>query len=54
MDSGQFRIRALNQKVPLTCGGRGIRTPGDLRLAAFQEPCIRPLCHPSQPETGYS
>jgi hypothetical protein len=34
--------------VQIYCGGRGIRTPGGLHLAAFQEPCIRPLCHPSR------
>ncbi len=29
-------------------GGSGIRTHGGLHLAAFQELCIRPLCHPSR------
>ncbi len=29
-------------------GGSGIRTHGDSRLTAFQEPRIRPLCHPSE------
>ena len=33
--------------VLVSCGGRGIRTPGDLHPKAFQEPRIRPLCHPS-------
>ena len=27
------------------CGERGIRTPGTLRYAGFQDQCIRPLCH---------
>jgi hypothetical protein len=31
----------------MLCGGRGIRTPGDLRLNGFQDRRIRPLCHPS-------
>ena len=30
------------------CGGRrGIRTPGGVTLAGFQDQCIRPLCHSS-------
>ena len=29
------------------CGGGGIRTPGTLRYAGFQDQCIQPLCHPS-------
>ena len=28
-------------------GGRGIRTPGGVTLAGFQDQCIRPLCHSS-------
>ena len=28
-------------------GGRGIRTPGGLRLNGFQDRRNRPLCHPS-------
>jgi hypothetical protein len=31
------------------CGGSGIRTHGGLRLTAFQELRICPLCHPSRP-----
>ena len=27
------------------CGEGGIRTPGTLRHAGFQDRCIRPLCH---------
>ena len=27
------------------CGERGIRTPGTLRYAGFQDRCIRPLYH---------
>ena len=27
------------------CGERGIRTPGGVTLAGFQDQCIRPLCH---------
>ena len=27
------------------CGERGIRTPGTLQYAGFQDRCIRPLCH---------
>ena len=30
------------------CGGRGIRTPGGVTLAGFQDQCIRPLCHSSR------
>ena len=26
-------------------GERGIRTPGTLQYAGFQDRCIRPLCH---------
>ena len=26
-------------------GERGIRTPGGVTLAGFQDQCIRPLCH---------
>ena len=34
---------------PLKEGGRGgIRTPGALRLAGFQDRCYRPLSHPSK------
>ena len=29
------------------CRGGGIRTPGTLRYAGFQDQCIRPLCHSS-------
>ena len=29
----------------LPCGERGIRTPGELPHAGFQDQCIRPLCH---------
>ena len=29
----------------LFCGERGIRTPGTLQYAGFQDRCIRPLCH---------
>jgi hypothetical protein len=29
----------------LFCGERGIRTPGTLLYAGFQDQCIRPLCH---------
>ena len=28
-------------------GRGGIRTPGTLRYAGFQDRCIRPLCHPT-------
>ena len=31
-------------------GERGIRTPGTLRYAGFQDQCIRPLCHLSSGE----
>ena len=41
---GDVRIR----KPAMTSGGRGIRTPGGLHPKAFQEPRIRPLCHPSE------
>jgi len=34
-------------RVPLSCGGSGIRTHAGSPLKAFQEPRIRPLCHPS-------
>ena len=27
------------------CGEEGIRTPGGVTLAGFQDQCIRPLCH---------
>ncbi len=33
------------------CGERGIRTPGGVTLAGFQDQCIRPLCHFSQAAT---
>ena len=32
----------------LFCGERGIRTPGTLLYAGFQDQCIRPLCHLSK------
>ena len=31
-----------------SCGERGIRTPGTLLYAGFQDQCIRPLCHLSK------
>ncbi len=40
--------RPLGPARSLWSGGSGIRTHGSLRLAAFQELCIRPLCHPSR------
>ena len=30
------------------CGERGIRTPGTVKYAGFQDRCIRPLCHLSE------
>tara|TARA_B100000678_G_scaffold120273_1_gene100777 strand:+ start:33824 stop:34012 length:189 start_codon:yes stop_codon:yes gene_type:complete len=38
---GGFCISSL----ALDCGERGIRTPGGVTLAGFQDRCIRPLCH---------
>ena len=35
------------------CGERGIRTPGGVTLAGFQDQCIRPLCHFSNSECKY-
>ena len=32
----------------LFCGERGIRTPGTVKYAGFQDRCIRPLCHLSE------
>ena len=47
--------RTLKRKISATCcfttryadfgGERGIRTPGTLQYAGFQDRCIRPLCH---------
>ena len=47
--------RTLKRKISVTCcfttryadfgGERGIRTPGTLQYAGFQDRCIRPLCH---------
>ena len=34
-----------NLIVVFGCGERGIRTPGGVTLASFQDWCIRPLCH---------
>ena len=40
------RKSPVNQRLTgLYCGERGIRTPGTLRYAGFQDRCIRPLYH---------
>ena len=40
------RKSPVNQRLTgLCCGERGIRTPGTLRYAGFQDRCIRPLYH---------
>ncbi len=59
MDMGRFLIKThLRTGKPIkqlaaahNSGGSGIRTHGDSRLTAFQEPRIRPLCHPSEAAT---
>ena len=45
-------LKAQKRKNPVNlstyrtlCGERGIRTPGTLRYAGFQDRCIRPLYH---------
>ena len=39
-------IKKAETKVSaFLCGERGIRTPGGVTLAGFQDQCIRPLCH---------
>ena len=50
----RHRQRRQSQKIvgpknrgPKNSGRGGIRTPGTLRHAGFQDRCIRPLCHPS-------
>ena len=46
----QSRSTASRKSPPVvaTKSGRGgIRTPGTLRHAGFQDRCIRPLCHPT-------
>ena len=40
----------LDEGPSMTGGGRGIRTPGALRLNGFQGRRNRPLCHPSKYE----
>jgi hypothetical protein len=35
----------LFPSLALDRGERGIRTPGGVTLAGFQDQCIRPLCH---------
>ena len=35
----------LSVHLTANCGEGGIRTPGTLRYASFQDWCIRPLCH---------
>ena len=37
----------LDEGPSMTGGGRGIRTPGAVRLNGFQDRRNRPLCHPS-------
>ena len=41
-------ILPLNYEAIRICGSGGIRTPGALRHAGFQDRCIRPLCHTSK------
>ena len=52
---GGGKIRALNKKKdsqflanPLSCGERGIRTPGTSQYNGFQDRRDRPLCHLSK------
>ena len=41
----------LFPSLALDRGERGIRTPGGVTLAGFQDQCIRPLCHLSVSRT---
>ena len=56
---GGGKIRALNKKKdsqflanPLSCGERGIRTPGTSQYNGFQDRRDRPLCHLSKTSFG--
>ena len=41
-----FKTKTRNSRCGFfLCGERGIRTPGGVTLAGFQDRCIRPLCH---------
>ena len=40
-------VRRFGKGSSETGGGRGIRTPGAVRLNGFQDRRNRPLCHPS-------
>ena len=45
--NAQHTVWTLDQGLSKTGGGRGIRTPGAVRLNGFQDRRNRPLCHPS-------
>ena len=40
-----YRIKKVAVKTTTFGGEKGIRTPGTLRYAGFQDRCNRPLCH---------
>ena len=44
---GHHTVWELDEGPSMTGGGRGIRTPGAVRLNGFQDRRNRPLCHPS-------
>ena len=45
--NGHHTVWKLDEGPSMTGGGRGIRTPGAVRLNGFQDRRNRPLCHPS-------
>src|SRR5690606_31689614 len=46
LSHSQTKNASLGGEAFWNAGGeRGIRTPGTLRYAGFQDRCIRPLCH---------